>query len=435
MYLHSFDIQNMRSIARFEADFEDPGYAGWHVFLGENGSGKSTLIRAIALALVGVEQGQAARPDWRTWIGAAGPRGRVRIDCDYDPSLDFIAGGGRAPKRTFIPSEIVIVRDPDTPGAAASPAAVPLKPEASRYFHGAGRGWFCASYGPFRRFAGGNPESAKLFYSHPKLASHLTAFGEEFALTECLDWLKQLQFRALEEASGPSAALLESLKLFVNESDLLPGGARIERVTSSGVEMVDTFGNRISVEHLSDGFRSVLSMTFELIRQMTRAYGDELVGARLAQGVTSIDLPGIVLIDEVDAHLHPSWQQRIGRWFRACFPRVQFIVTTHSPLVCQAAAGGGSIWRLPAADGRGPAGRVGEPELSRLLYGNLLDAYSTEFFGLTSTKSPEGRQRTQRLAQLNVLESEKKLSAAEAAEREHLRRSLPTAGPKLPPRG
>ena len=46
---------------------------------------------------------------------------------------------------------------------------------------------------------------------------------------------------------------------------------------------------------------------------------------------------GVILIDEIDAHLHPAWQKRIGFWLKAHFPNIQFIVTTHSPFICQAA--------------------------------------------------------------------------------------------------
>ena len=47
----------------------------------------------------------------------------------------------------------------------------------------------------------------------------------------------------------------------------------------------------------------------------------------------SIDSPGIVMIDEVDMHLHPQWQQRVIASLRRAFPKIQFIVTTHSPQV------------------------------------------------------------------------------------------------------
>lgn len=53
------------------------------------------------------------------------------------------------------------------------------------------------------------------------------------------------------------------------------------------------------------------------------------------------EVTGVVLIDELDAHLHPTWQREISFWLKACFPRLQFIVATHSPFVPQAADKGG----------------------------------------------------------------------------------------------
>ena len=57
-------------------------------------------------------------------------------------------------------------------------------------------GWFSASYGPFRRFSGGDEDAERLYRSYPRLARHLTTFGESFALSECTDWLHDLKFSA-----------------------------------------------------------------------------------------------------------------------------------------------------------------------------------------------------------------------------------------------
>ena len=51
----------------------------------------------------------------------------------------------------------------------------------------------------------------------------------------------------------------------------------------------------------------------------------------------ALDTEGVVLIDEVDAHLHPTWQRDIGVRMCEVFPHMQFIVSSHSPLVAQAA--------------------------------------------------------------------------------------------------
>ncbi len=80
------------------------------------------------------------------------------------------------------------------------------------------------------------------------------------------------------------------------------------------------------VDDLSDGFRSILSMVADLAYRMVRL--NTFLGRRAI-----LDTPGIVLIDEIDMHLHPSWQQTVLLDLQKAFPKVQFIVTTHSPQV------------------------------------------------------------------------------------------------------
>ena len=80
------------------------------------------------------------------------------------------------------------------------------------------------------------------------------------------------------------------------------------------------------VDDLSDGFRSVISMVADLAYRMVRL--NPQLGAN---AIT--DTPGVVLIDEIDMHLHPLWQQTVLLDMQHAFPRVQFIVTTHSPQV------------------------------------------------------------------------------------------------------
>ena len=80
------------------------------------------------------------------------------------------------------------------------------------------------------------------------------------------------------------------------------------------------------VDDLSDGFRSILSMVADLAYRMVRL--NPFLGRRAI-----LDTPGTVLIDEIDMHLHPSWQQTVLLDLQKAFPKVQFIVTTHSPQV------------------------------------------------------------------------------------------------------
>lgn len=136
----------------------------------------------------------------------------------------------------------------------------------------------------------------RLFYSRPILAPHLTVFGDDVALGEALRLLQELRFRSYDNDEA-AEHLLTGLLDFLRRSPLPPHGARFEEVTSEVVIFRDGAGVRIPVERLSDGFRSVLSMTFELLRGLTAAYGDEAFPDALAAGTGVVRLPGVVAID------------------------------------------------------------------------------------------------------------------------------------------
>lgn len=82
----------------------------------------------------------------------------------------------------------------------------------------------------------------------------------------------------------------------------------------------------MKVGQLSDGIRNILGMVGDLAHRCIRL--NPQLGARAVE-----EACGVVLIDEIDMHLHPDWQQRIIDQLQAAFPRIQFIVTTHSPQV------------------------------------------------------------------------------------------------------
>jgi predicted ATP-binding protein involved in virulence len=87
---------------------------------------------------------------------------------------------------------------------------------------------------------------------------------------------------------------------------------------------IDKNGETFSINQLSDGEKIYIALVGDLCR-------------RLVLANPTLDNPllgeGIVLIDEVDLHLHPEWQKNIAERLCATFPNIQFIITTHSPLV------------------------------------------------------------------------------------------------------
>ena len=87
--------------------------------------------------------------------------------------------------------------------------------------------------------------------------------------------------------------------------------------------------NAYRIEELSDGYRTMLALAMDLARRM--AVANQHV--KWAEGTNVLHSPGVVLIDEVELHLHPSWQQTVLPTLMSLFPNVQFIVTTHSPQI------------------------------------------------------------------------------------------------------
>lgn len=429
MYLSWIGIQNIRSIERFEWDLDDDmPQAGWHVILGDNGTGKSTILRSIALALVGPQEAHALRQNWEDWLRRGENSGKAGVCVGASPGWDLPSGTGKFLEKWYPSAEVVIHREANRVTLSAlRDESTSKAPE--RHVWGGRRGWFSAAYGPFRRFSGGDKDLEKIYFTDPRLARHLTLFGEGVALTECLAWLKTLHHKALEQEKlgmtdgGEPGRMIRQLKAFVNDADLLPHGARMEDINSDRVLFVDGNGTQIAVEELSDGFRSILSLTFELIRQLERCYSP----ADLFDPAdpSRIIAPGVVLIDEVDVHLHPTWQRRIGHWFIKAFPNIQFIVATHSALVCQAAAHG-TIYRLSSPGESGGGRFVTGVERERLIHGNILEALGTDSFGHVETRSDEGQELLARLAELNQRALQATLTPEERAEREHLRAAFPT---------
>jgi predicted ATP-binding protein involved in virulence len=92
------------------------------------------------------------------------------------------------------------------------------------------------------------------------------------------------------------------------------------------VEFTGANGNLrvLELEQLSDGYRNLLAVILDFARRLAQAHPnwDEPLKA-----------PGILLIDEVELHLHPQWQQRIIPNLRNVFPNTQLIIATHSPQV------------------------------------------------------------------------------------------------------
>lgn len=106
----------------------------------------------------------------------------------------------------------------------------------------------------------------------------------------------------------------------------VPSISRIWVETSSGADIIKVTNDQqdVTIEQLSDGQRVFLALIADLARRMV------MLNPLLKN---PLEGRGIVLIDEIELHLHPKWQQEVIVTLRTVFPNIQFIVTTHSPIV------------------------------------------------------------------------------------------------------
>ena len=123
----------------------------------------------------------------------------------------------------------------------------------------------------------------------------------------------------LPELKAIRMAIHRLMPEFSNPRAISPAGMMIDWKNSENSET-----KQLRIEQLSDGYRTTLAMVMDIAARMAEANPDM---------PDPLQTQGVVMIDEVDLHLHPAWQQTILSDLVRTFPQVQFIVSTHSPQI------------------------------------------------------------------------------------------------------
>jgi predicted ATP-binding protein involved in virulence len=155
-----------------------------------------------------------------------------------------------------------------------------------------------------------------------------------------------------------------------------------------------------------------LATLVDILRHMIAVYGHQSLLTENAEHL-AIGLPGVVLIDEMDSHLHPEWQRSIGFWLKERFPHVQFIVTTHSPIICQA-ADERSIFHLPTPGSGEEPFQIRDEDYKKIITSKLDAIYVSPAFGMQYTRSPRSVRARREYARLQAKRHAGRLSAADA---------------------
>ena len=398
MYIDRIILDNIRGFRALDFDLKRPdgSYAGWTVFTGDNGSGKSTLLKAVAICLTGSETARALQPSFRGWIRSGEAEASIQLEVAGIAADDGMTGEDRRRGGPF-PAKLVLARgDQDVALSAKKPEGVPRNystPGRSIWSANAS-GWLSCGYGPFRRVFGASPEAARAMVS-PASERFVTMFQEAASLAEVDEWLRTLNHKKLEGKAAESAQL--DLLLSILSDDLLPNQIVVDGVDSDGLWLRDRNGVRLSWYEMSDGYRAGLALLADILRHLIKVYGFEGLTGTDGDGKIFIKRSGVVLIDEVDAHLHPEWQRELGFWLKRHFPKIQFLVTTHSPIICQAADPNG-LFVLPEPGAEDPPHALSGENYQKVVAGRPDTILLTPAFGLPNTRSPRAVEARAMLA-------------------------------------
>lgn len=350
------------------------------LILGENAAGKSSILEAVALTL----SGRLARAALDLE-----PR-KLRLDPAYmgdesrsiadraEVELSFNDGGTRF---------LVIDQQGMTEGGREDLPPVFAYGAFRQYTTG------CRRYGPERAVVS--------LFRTDKLLSNPEA------------WLLRLKPAAFNMV----VRTLRDILSVEGEFDVIRRDPRRRRclvVTATRGPAGDLVHTQTPLALVSSGFRAVLAMVCDIM--------EGLMDARVSPQFESFStVQAVVLIDEIEAHLHPRWKLQILRGLRTALPGATFIGTTHDPLCLRGLADGEALvlHRIPGEETEKTSLPVhverltGLPDLSQLTVQQLL---TSDFFSMSSTDSPETEQDLARIADLLALGAAgRPLGAAEAS--------------------
>lgn len=394
MYIDTVTLKNIKGFEDLEFSLcrGNDQYAGWTVFTGDNGAGKSTLLKAIAVALTGKDTARSLQPSFHRWIreGAGEHEAKIELMIAPEKGVDDFSGGGNTAYKNF-PATITLKNLGKETSVEIPEAVKNKKTLAQRGLWSVDtQGWFSCGYGPFRRVFGASPEATRLMVG-PTTERFVTMFQEAASLYEVDQWLRNLSHKKLEGKTAESEQL--NLLLEILRDDLMPNQITIDRVDSDGLWLKDRNGLQLAWSEMSDGYRAALALLADILRHLINSYGIEGLTERGEDGKLRITRSGVVLIDEIDAHLHPEWQREIGFWLKRHFPKIQFLVTTHSPIICQAADENG-LFVLPEPGSDAKPRALTQKEYKKVIASRPDTILLTAAFGLQNTRSPravEGR--------------------------------------------
>jgi len=388
MYAKSIAIYGFKCFGKAEVEFRYPGrreetaleHPNINLILGDNGGGKSSVLRAIAIAALApalIQGGFVAyRLVRRDAEGGVAGNSLLKLlgvlEDSERPAKPVAKGrtGAKEPK----PHEFLarLRAHPRSQIDQMTLESTPSNPISDLIYDDFSPAFFVVGYGATRRVESGNfvpsSEDRRRGRRYQRVAS---LFEDHVALRPLQSWIPSVtESRKAEVIALLDAALPENIRF-------------LDKMLED--DYVFSFnGVPTPFPALSDGYKAFIGWVGDLLGHM----------ASVAEGRALADLTGIVLVDEIDLHLHPSWQRDVVARLARAFPKFQFVFTSHSPLVASSVQAANVV-----VTGTDSAGLPNLGRMQESLYGRSIEAVLlSPYFGLDSARPAGAREATAELA-------------------------------------
>jgi predicted ATP-binding protein involved in virulence len=402
VYFLKLELENIRCFGKKTTlDLSDGNgnWKKWTVILGDNGTGKTTILQVLAACEIqesmpaeSKNKGPRYRPVGFYHFGIEAKE-QLNIQI-FGQAISYLTGSSLSEHSvllTFINKEQTLV------SVHHDEKLNSLK---------------CFGYGANRSMS-----ITSLSESSSKNSE--TLFSDDAKLINAEEWLLQLDYAASKRSAVKEFAQKKREQVEQILIDLLPDIEQIrftaptKKKLKSTVEFKTPFG-WVTILELSLGYKTMVAWMVDLAARMFERYPDS--DNPLAE-------PAIVLVDEIDLHLHPKWQRKIFDYLSDKFPQTQFIVTAHSPLVVQSAPKDANIVVLKREGDH----VVIDNDVKSVQSWRLDQIMSSDLFGIESSRDPETEkwlQERKELLQKKSLTPNEKERLDELNKKAH---DLPTA--------